>query len=267
MELQADRRDLPPNPKILEQVTLGQLVQRYIDVVSPRKRTKDTEQTVLRAFLRHRICTKTLAQLGVSDFVAYRDERLILIKPSSLKRSLVPIRHLFEVARDEWGYPIKSNPLAKLKIAESDSRRERRLRSGELDRLLEAASSCRNKLMKPLILFALATGMRRGEMLGLRMQHLDLERRTIFIPQSKNGHSRTLPLMNEALVALQGHLPAKDHIFPVSPNAVRLSWEHLRARAGLDDLHFHDLRHEAISRLFELGLSIPEVVLISGHRD
>jgi hypothetical protein len=73
MELQADRRDLPPNLKILEQVTLGQLVQRYIDVVSPRKRTKDTEQIVLRAFLRHRICAKTIAQLGVSDFVAYRD--------------------------------------------------------------------------------------------------------------------------------------------------------------------------------------------------
>jgi integrase len=60
---------------------------------------------------------------------------------------------------------------------------------------------------------------------------------------------------------------AGERVFPLSPNAVRLAWERVKRRAGIDDLHFHDLRHEAISRFFELGLSIPEVALISGHRD
>jgi hypothetical protein len=127
MELRADRRDLPPDPKVLEQTTLGQLVERYRDTISPRKKTSATEQIVLNSFLRHPLCRKSLAQLLPSDFVAYRDERLCQIKPSSLKRALVPIKHMFEVAREEWGYPINSNPLSKLKIAGADPRRERRL--------------------------------------------------------------------------------------------------------------------------------------------
>ena len=64
-------------------------------------------------------------------------------------------------------------------------------------------------------------------------------------------------------------LPQRDDekLFPVTPNAVRLAWERLTKRTGIADLHFHDLRHEAISRFFELGLSVPEVALISGHKD
>ena len=102
--------------------------------------------------------------------------------------------------------------------------------------------------------------MRRGEILAMTLKHLDLDRKEVFIPESKNGHSRTVPLTDRAMAAINEAIALStsgSRIFPVSANAFRLAWERTRKRAGLDDLHFHDLRHEAISRFFELGLTIP----------
>ncbi|WP_280136642.1 site-specific integrase [Methyloceanibacter superfactus] len=186
---------------------------------------------------------------------------------TSLKRQLSPLHNLFEVARDEWGLPLPENPLGKLRLSASQRRRERRLNEGELDRLMAAAGSCRNPLIVPIILFAVATGMRRGEILNVRWDHIDREGRSLLIPHTKNGHSRTLPLMRETTEVLDTLSEMGDWVFPMSGNAFRLAWDRLRARAGLADLHFHDLRHEAISRFFERGLTVPEVALISGHRD
>jgi hypothetical protein len=87
MEVQVDRRDLPPNPKALERVTLGQLVERYRATVSIRKRTSEAEKLVLGAFLRHPICRRPISDISTADFAAYRDERLNEVKPSSVKRS------------------------------------------------------------------------------------------------------------------------------------------------------------------------------------
>src|SRR5262249_28596334 len=128
MEVEADRRGLPPDPKTLQQTTLGELVERYRDTVSVRKRTARAEQLVLNAFLRHPMARQAISQVTRADFAAYRDERLREIKPSSLKRSLVPLHHLFEVARTEWALPIQQNPISGLRIDGADRRRERRLR-------------------------------------------------------------------------------------------------------------------------------------------
>ena len=128
MEVQADRHELPPDPNQLRNVTLGQLVVRYRDTVSIRKRTASAERIVLNAFLRRSICSLRLSDVRTADFAAYRDERLKQIKPSSLARELTPIRHLFEVARKEWGLPLRKNPLASFSIGGVDQRRERRLR-------------------------------------------------------------------------------------------------------------------------------------------
>jgi hypothetical protein len=87
---------------------------------------------MLATLLAHPICRKRLSELRPADFADYRDERLLRVKPVSLKRELAPIRHLFEFARDEWGLPIKENPLAKFRWKGADRRRERRLRTGEL---------------------------------------------------------------------------------------------------------------------------------------
>ena len=268
MEMEADRRDLPTDPKTLRQVSLGELVTRYRDTISSTKRSHDREWFMLGTLLAHPISRRRLSELTAAHFAAYRDERLRDVRPASVKRELAPVRHMFEIARNEWGLPIRDNPLAKLQLSGVDQRRERRLRPGELDKIIKAAQSCRNKLIRPIILFALATGMRRGEILAVRQQNIDLTARSLLISETKNGYSRIIPLSNEAIALLHDYVgEGQDRVFPVTANAFRLAWERVRTRAKIDDLRFHDLRHEAISKYFEMGLTTPEVALISGHRD
>jgi integrase len=267
IEVQADRRDLPDNPRALQQVTLGELVARYRDTVSVKKLGSSVEKIVLGAFLRHPICRKRLSEIGPEDFAAYRDERLKAIKPTTLKRELSPLHNLFTVARDEWGLPLRENPLDKVRVRSPQQRRERRLKGGELDRLVAAAKSCRSASILPIILLAVETGMRRSEIINLRWEHVDREARSLLIPHAKNGHARILPLTRVAEGILHSVPVASDRVFPLTTNAFRLAWDRVKGRAGITDLHFHDLRHEAISRFFEKGLNVPEVALISGHRD
>ncbi|SHG64143.1 Site-specific recombinase XerD [Bradyrhizobium erythrophlei] len=268
MEVKADRAELPTDLKALQRITLADLVVRYRDTVSVKKRGYENERISLTAFLHHPICSKRLSDLRTEDFAAYRDQMLQTVKPTSLKRYLDPIHNLFEVARHEWGVPLRDNPLGRLKLKAPSQRRERRLLSGEWERILEAARLCRNPWIEPIIRLALATGMRRGEVLALEDNQIDLERRSLLIRKTKNGHARTIPLTVEAVRILGQLLRGRlGPLFPITRNAFRLAWERLRERADLGDFHFHDLRHEAISRFFELGLNPPEVALISGHRD
>jgi hypothetical protein len=102
-ELQADRNELPKDPRQLERFTLRDLVIRYRDTISPRKRGGEVERIVLNAFLRHPICRKRLSDLSSSDFAAYRDDRLKRVTANTLRREFSPLHNLFEVAADEWG--------------------------------------------------------------------------------------------------------------------------------------------------------------------
>lgn len=174
---------------------------------------------------------------------------------------------MFNVARREWGIPLRSNPLSDLRIGAQENKRERRLQPGELDRIRLAASATRNPLILPIILFALETAMRRGEILNMKWDHVDIGKRSVVIPESKNGHSRVIPLTKSALSVLRSLERQNGKVFPATANALRLSWSRITARAGIGNLHFHDLRHEAISQLFDLGLTVPEVASISGHKD
>jgi integrase len=273
----ADRGELGPDRKELERITLAQLVERYKIEVLPRKRgtTIAVETAVLTAFLRHPICKKRLSDITTGDFAAYRDQRLKEISSASLKRQLTPIRSAFKVAMTEWGIPLRSNPLSGLTLKARDNKRERRLQDGELDRLLNALAKARHPLLSPIIRLALATGLRRGELLALRERDIDLKRHSLLVREAKNGHSRTIPLTSDATKAIREALSRLDHaatrppnayLFPISAANLRELWGATIKRAELDDFRFHDLRHEAISRLFELGLTVPEVASVSGHR-
>ena len=125
---------------------------------------------------------------------------------------------------------------------------------GEWEKLLNAARAARNPFVEPIIRLARETGMRRGELLDIERKHVDVERRSLNIPMTKNGHARTIPLTLQAIAILRQH-QRDGRLFPITRNAFRLAWERVRQRAGVQDLRFHDLRHEAISRLFELGLT------------
>ena len=263
----ADRNELTNHPCTTNQMTLGALVELYLKEITPKKAGVDTECIVLKAFLRHPICAKPLSKIRAKDFAAYRDDRLEQVKPQTLKRQLSPLHHMFEVARDEWGIPLAENPLDKLRLKFVDQRRERRLKEGELDRIIRQARKCRSPYVVPVILFAVETAMRRGEILGMKWSDLDAAEKSLRIPHSKNGYSRCIPLSSKALAVLEALQPVSERVFPITANAFRLAWERVKKRAGIVDLHFHDLRHEAISRFFELGLTVPEVGLISGHRD
>jgi integrase len=148
--------------------------------------------------------------------------------------------------------------------------RTRRLQNDEEQRLLDASDRGRTPLLRPLIILAIETAMRRGELLDLRWEHVDLKLRVAHLPLTKNGDSRDIPLSRRAfqtLEQLRADGVKHERVFPMTGNSVRLAFEHLRVRAGMSDFRFHDLRHEAISRLFETGLNIAEVASISGHRE
>ena len=277
-EIKVDRQELTHDPRQLAEHTLGELVIRYRDTITPLKRAAKVETIVLNAFLRHPICSKRLSDLSGIDFNSYRDERLQEVTAVSLKRMLSPIQNMFEIAKSDWGIPIRHNPIGKLKIVCLNNRRQRRLREGEFERIEQAAKKTMNPIIFPLIQFALETGLRRSEILRATWNDLDIANRVLNIPIAKNGYSRSVPLGFGALALLQ-HLrerievnknenESKNYrIFQTTANALRLSWERLLKRARIDGLHFHDLRHEAISRFFEFGLTMPEVALLSGHRD
>lgn len=266
MEVKADRRDLPQDTKVLRTITLGDLVRRYRDEVTVLKRAWKTETDSLNAFLRHAICARKLSELGKKDFADYRDERLPAIQPSSLRRQLDPIQNMFDVAKEEWGLPIQANPVKALNFRAPSNSRERRLNGTEWDQLLSAAEAARNPYVTDVMRLAKETGMRRSELLRVEGRDVDLARRTLHIPKTKNGHARTIPLSREAVAILQPY-QEEGQLFPITANALRLAWERVRRRAGIKDFRFHDLRHETISGLFERGLTTPEVALISGHRD
>ena len=152
-----------------------------------------------------------------------------------------------------------TNPCKLISKPKICNKRERRLSNEEYNFLIKG--NYRNETLKNIIEIAYETGMRKSEILNVKKNHIDDQ--TLIIPESKNGHSRKIPLNKRALsIFEQAILP-----FPLSSNALRIAWDRLKKKGNIKDLHFHDLRHEAISRFFEKGLSIPEVALISGHKD
>ncbi|MER9415297.1 site-specific integrase [Mesorhizobium sp. M0306] len=198
---------------------------------------------------------------------AFRDQRLQVVKAGTVRRELALLRHCFEIARREWGIPIGRNPFLDMKMPSVANSRERRLEAADHKALQIALNRSKAWYLAPMIELAIETGMRRGELLALQWRYVAIDQRIATLPNTKNGRSRKVPLTARAVTIISA-LPRKgEHLFSVKPGAFGEAWERLVKRASLGDLRFHDLRHEAISRFFEMGLSLPEVALISGHRD
>lgn len=249
------------------EVTLGELLQRYSEEITPAKRGAETEQRRLNRLINDTISDYSIEQLTSKTLASFRDRRL-LDGQRACEYDLILIRHCLKVAMSEWGLMLSVNPVDQIKKPPSPKSRDRRLDDGEYERLEQASEMTKNQHIWPIVVFAIETGMRRGEILGLTWDNIDLKRRTAFLPLTKNGSSREVPLSTKAVCVLQQQRTRTGiSPFPVNSNAFRLAWDRLRGRAGLNDLRFHDLRHEAISRFFEMKLTIPEVALISGHKD
>ncbi|TJW76738.1 MAG: site-specific integrase, partial [Mesorhizobium sp.] len=192
----------------------------------------------------------------------HRDQRLREVEAGTVIRELGLLRTVFEVARREWDIPLQGNPVANVRKPKAASGRNRRLRADELTALLAACSDGRTAWLEPGIRLAIETGMRRGELLNMRCADLDLANGLLSIPETKTDIPRTIPLSDNAVLILRSlqDTGTDDRLLPVTANAFRLAWERCKRRAsktipGITDLRFHDLRHEAVSRFFELGLS------------
>ncbi|TXN68133.1 site-specific integrase [Methylobacterium sp. WL6] len=270
-ETQADRRGLPVGLRTLDTLTVGDIMVRYRDTVTPTKRGAVREAMAVKVLLKHAIAKVPLSALTVAKVAAHRDLRLRTVKPASINRELALYRHAFEVARKVWDVPLSENPFALVVKPKVLDARTRRLEAGEWEVLREGCRRSRNPNVLPMVELGLETAMRRGEVLRLRWQDIDWTKRTLLIPTTKNGHARTIPLTGRALAVLRERMAVATwgelRVFPTTEDAVKTAWRWVMKRAPLPDFRYHDLRHEAVSRFFELGLSIPEVALISGHRD
>lgn len=267
MERRADRAELPQSTSSIASMSFGDLAERFLCEAASRHRSPTARQVVdtLRCSELWRL---PLRSVGPECLAVYRDRRLREVGAGTVLRELGVIGRMFSLATTEWGMPLAGNPMTRISKPKAPNARERRLSAEEEARLFQGCKSSRNRYLRPLIVLALETAMRRGELLRVRRQDLDAASCTLHIPLSKNGHARTIPLSPTALRELLAlPVPPDGSLFPLTPVALRLAWDRLLRRAGICDLHFHDLRHEAISRLFERGLSVPEVALVSGHRD
>ena len=211
-------------------------VERYLAEVTPRKKGAASETNRLRALMRLPLARRYVAGIRGMDIARFRDERLRKVTPSTVKRDLVLLGHVFEVARKEWGIYLH-NPVRDIRLPADNRPRDRRLQTGEEARLLEACQEARNPWLLPIVKLALETAMRQGELIRLRWQYIDLNRRTAHLPDTKNGEARTVPLSTTAVDVLRT-LPRALHgdVFPgVTTEAVKRSYMRATRRAAIGD--------------------------------
>ena len=281
--------------KEAETTTLRTALERYQREVTSKKKAQRQEINFIKHWLERKpFSEKTLASLKSSDFADFRDKRLKVVATQTVRHELKLIAHLYNVAAKEWGIAV-ANPLANIKMPSQGKSRERRLSPSE-ERYLIAATenagaidkdgkSRSNPWISPIVRFAIATAMRQGEILALTWKHIDKAKALATLEDTKNGERRVVPLAPSALAVLDA-LPRtlRGPVFATTTEALVQSWKRAVVRAQrtylgdcekqeqevdpdfLIDLHFHDLRHEAISRLFEMGLDAMTVSEISGHK-
>lgn len=271
LEAQVDRFGAAPDTKILESTTLGQLLERYQREVSPLKRGSVQEIQRIDVLRRHDLAYRTMVGLSQQDIASFRDERLQTVAPSTTVRELAIISHVLEVAIRDWGLPLAKNVVKLVRRPIIRNERSRRLTGNEEQRLLDACDAGKIPFLRTLLIVAIETGMRRGELLGLKWTDFSHNRRVLSLALTKNGSGRDVPLSQrafDALIAWRQH-PDVDQstIFPMRAGTLEQAWRRLLTRGGVTALRFHDLRHEGVSRLFERGLNVIEVSAVSGHKE
>lgn len=251
---------------ILTTTSLTDLFIKYRDTITVNKRRCKVETYCINAFLRYPCSRLMLSEVTPKTFADYRDRRLKEVTPSTVSREFTIYKHMFQLAINEWGIPLEANPLHKVKLPKYDDKRNRRLAPGEFDIIESYCKAHQQPDLLNVIILAIETGMRRSELLKLSGGHYNREMGTLLIPITKTGHPRTIPLTTKA-ISIVNNLEGNQHVYSKSIEGFMSAWQRLIKRTGIVDLRFHDLRHEAISRFFEMRLSVPEVALISGHRD
>lgn len=250
-----------------ETTTMAELFDLYAREVVPTKKSHaDIKYRVKR--LKNSLGHLTVAALTSMAIKKFRDDRLLQVKDPTVRKELGVLRSVITYAQKELEIHLPmGNPMRMVTMPSKGNERDRRLLPGEEQRLLSAADQY-GGYIPHLIRLALETGMRRGEMVELCWENVDFTRRTATLENTKNGDRRIVPLSTAAhgvLRSMPRHITGR--VFPIRGNSVTQAFSRVRRNAKIQNLRFHDLRHEATSRLFELGLSIMEVSAITGHKD
>jgi integrase len=251
-----------------ESITLAEALDRYAVEVTAKKKGRRQEESRIRLWKDHPLARRSLAAIRSVDIAAFRDARLKAgAAPATVRLDLALVSHLYTIAAKEWGLPVR-NPVRSVSLPSPNNARNRRLDAEEEARLLTELSKSRNSWIKPLVQLALETAMRQGELLSLVWDNIDLRRRVAFLPETKNGEARAVPLSSRAVAILEALPRSLDgRVFPIRVDHLRSAWEHACRRAGIEDLHFHDLRHEATSRMAEKLPNVVELSAVTGHKD
>ena len=251
--------------------TFNDMMDRYLKERSitkaPASRQRD-EQCL--AHLRDAFGPLTLAEITPKLLAAYKAKRRETAKPATVNKELGLVRHGFNVAIREWEW-CRDNPMQRVCMETVRNERDRWISSEEEGRLLANSAPW----LQDMIVFALNTGMRRGEILNLQWQAVDLIRQVLVVMRSKNGEKRTVPL-NSRLVELlrrKATMQAKgSFVFSsaastlVDARNLTRSFRLAAKKAQLIDVRFHDLRHTFATRLAQAGVDLYKVQRLLGHK-
>jgi integrase len=277
-----------------EKLLFAAAIDRYLAEVTPSKRPfTQAGEKHRAATLKKHFGKYSLAGITAELVATYRDERLAGLdrldasgnpKPraaNSVRLELALIGHLFTVAIKEWGLGLIYNPVLNIRRPSPGAGCNRRLSAKEETTLFGLIDQYSNPMLRWIARIAIETGMRSSEIATLKMDQVDLTKRVVLLKQTKNTTQRTVPLNKKATELFtealanpirpkkETHLvffgePGKDK--KRRPYNFNKAWSDIKTKAGMPDLHFHDLRHEAVSRFVEAGLSDQEVSAISGHK-
>lgn len=250
-------------------VTVEEALESYLQSPACLNRKTPPTRSIL-ARIKKRFGSLRIQSITPSLVAGWRDQLLSEhLNPWTVKHHLNTLSVVLKHAVQEMGaqYNGGSNPVQKVaKPSTASNARDRRLLPGEEEKLLEALKEQRNSYMLPLVQFAIETAARQGEILRLLWDDVDLNRRIMLLRNTKNGEDRVVPLSSRALEILKALPRESERVFPVSQTLVVQAWQRACSKAKISNLRFHDLRHEAISRLGDRGFSVLELSTISGHK-
>jgi integrase len=258
-----------------ERHTLAELIDRQLETVKIDRPHDHERQRVILGWWKEKLGDYTLATLTPDLIGRHRDQLQTRegMSPGTVNRYLSALSKAFSNAVKEWHW-LPDNPLARVSKKPEPRGRVRYLSDDERAALLEA---CRKSEYRPLyliVLFALTTGMRRGELFGLRWSDVDLDRRVAILHNTKNGDRRSVPVVPEVAEMLREHGKVRrldsDLIF-ASEGAADVwlfdkAWYPALKAAKIKDFRFHDLRHSCASYLAMSGATTAEIAAVLGHR-
>lgn len=261
--------------------TLADAIDKYTETSA--KAIGKTKAQVLRSIKGYHIAEMDCDAIRSDDVVAFGRELHGKMQPQTVGNYMSHLAAIFSIARPAWGYPLDpqvmkdaSAVMRRLGYTSKSKRRERRPTLEELDKLMEAFKAKRafrpaSNPMTHIVAFALFSTRRQDEITRITWADLDEAKSRVMVrdmkhPGDKAGNDTWTDLPPEALAIIKAMPRTKDRIFPYGTDAISAAFTRTCRDAEIDDLHFHDLRHEGISRLFEMDWQIPKVASVSGHR-